>query len=371
MNKPYTIQANRLSNVSFKQYFWSAGSTLPYHLRSWIWLLFGFLFITNTQAQFVDNVSKVGTTAANFLEIGIGARAVAVGGAFAAMTDDISALYWNPAGLHHINNFELLMNHVNWIIDINLDYFGLAKNIPGIGVLGFSVTAVTMDEMKVRTVTQPDGTGERFSSGDFAFQLTFAKKITDRFALGVSVKSVYEHIWHMNSHSFAMDFGTMYRTDLNGMILGMSISNFGSSMKMIGSDNEIFADVDKVNGGNNDKIRASLESGRFPLPLLFRFGIMLPLHISEEQLLRLTIDGIHPNNNYESVNVGMEYTYSGKYSVRAGYNSLFLKDGEGGLTIGAGLNLSPYENFALLLDYAWQDLGRLNNMHFFSISLKL
>ena len=340
---------------------------------SWTRMFFAmiFFFTFAAQAQFVSDVSKTGTSAANFLEIGIGARAVATGGAFTAISDDISALYWNPAGLHHIKNFEMLLNHVNWIIDINLEYFGLAKNIPGIGVVGFAVTAVTMGEMKVRTVAQPDGTGEKFSSNDFAFQLSFAKKITNRFAIGISVKSVYEQIWHMNAHSFAMDFGTMYRTDLNGLTIGMSISNFGSSMKMTGRDNEIFADVDETNGGNNDKIRASLETGEFPLPLIFRFGIMLPLRISDEQVVRLAVDGIHPNNNYESVNAGLEYSYIGRYALRAGYTELFLKDAEGGLTLGAGLNVSPYENFSLILDYTWQDLGRLNSMHFFSISLKL
>lgn len=336
-----------------------------------ILVLMCVFFGSPVNAQFLRNVSKSGTTAANFLEIGIGARAVGLGGAYVATADDIASLYWNPAGLHYIENFQLLMNHINWIADIDLDYFGFAKNISGIGTIGISIAALTMNEMDVRTVDQPDGTGEKFSANDLAIQLSFARLITDRFAIGLSIKGIYEQIWHMSSNGFALDFGTLYQTNLNGMIIGMSISNFGASMKLVGRNNEIFADIDKINGGNNDKIRASLNTDEFPLPLIFRFGLMMPFYISSNNIIRFSIDGIHPNNNYESVNVGLEYELFGKYALRGGYNSLFLKDSEGGMTVGAGLNLSPFEDFDIRLDYTYQDFGRLINTQFFSISVRL
>ena len=62
-------------------------------------LILLFFGLTNLYAQLIQGVSKVGTTGAAFLEIGIGARAVAMGNAFVGTANDVTALYWNPAGL--------------------------------------------------------------------------------------------------------------------------------------------------------------------------------------------------------------------------------------------------------------------------------
>lgn len=333
-------------------------------------LLLSLIFGFSAQAQFRQNVSKAGTTAGNFLEIGIGARAMAMGGAFVARANDISSLYWNPAGLPAINNFQMILNHVNWLADINFDYFGIAKTVPGIGVMGLSIAAITMDDMQVRTVGQPDGTGESFSASDLSIQFSFARQVTSRFSIGFSSKYIFEQIWHTSASAFAFDFGTIYRTAFNGMTIGMSISNFGSSMKMSGRDTQIRVDIDPISAGNNDNIRGSLETDRFSLPLIFRFGIMMPIQLSEQQEIFIMADGLHPNNNYESVNIGAEYTLYSRYSIRGGYKSLFLDDTEEGFTLGAGFKTSISRYLKLNLDYAYQDFGRLTNTQFFTLQLE-
>ncbi len=74
-----------------------------------------------SHAQLFRSTAKVGTTAAQFLKIGVGARAVGMGGAQVGVTGDISSIYWNPAALSRMNiNSELMFNHVKWLADINL-----------------------------------------------------------------------------------------------------------------------------------------------------------------------------------------------------------------------------------------------------------
>ena len=319
--------------------------------------------------QFSGNVSKVGTTAANFLEVGVGARPVALGGAYVALAEDVSSIYWNPAGLARIRNFQVIMNHAEWLADINFEYLGLAKRIPGIGVAGLAISAVNMSDMEVRTVANPDGTGEMFSVSNLAIQFSYARAVTDRFSIGFSSKYVYEQIWHMSASAIAFDFGTLYRTTFNGLTIGMSISNFGTSMQMMGRDTQIRVDIDPLSAGNNDNIRGSLATDHFPLPLIFRFGIMMPVKFTNGQELFFMVDGLHPNNNHQSVNIGMEYALGQRLFLRGGYKSLFLEEGEEGFTAGIGFKAKAFRYFGFMVDYAYQDFGRLLNTQFFTLRL--
>ena len=63
--------------------------------------------------------SKVGSTAAPFLTVSVGPRAIAMGSAFVGTSDDISALYWNAAGIARIPGNSAVFNVTNWIADIN------------------------------------------------------------------------------------------------------------------------------------------------------------------------------------------------------------------------------------------------------------
>ena len=110
--------------------------------------------------------SKSGTTAAQFLKIGVGARAVGMGSAFAATADDVTSIYWNPAGLAMNLSNEALFNHTNWIADVGVDFAAIATNLEGFGTLAVSFTAINaIDGMVVRTVEQPEGFCSSSSGG--------------------------------------------------------------------------------------------------------------------------------------------------------------------------------------------------------------
>jgi hypothetical protein len=133
-------------------------------------LLFFFLIGTTAESQ---NVSKVGTTAAPFLNIGVGSRAVAMGGAFVATSDDATALYWNVAGISRVNKNQVLLDHSEWLAGINFDFAGAVLNLENIGTVGVSFTSLSMGNMERTTELQPEGTGEKFAAGSFAIGVAY------------------------------------------------------------------------------------------------------------------------------------------------------------------------------------------------------
>jgi len=318
------------------------------------------------------NVSKVGTTAAVFLEIPAGASAVGMGGAFVSLANDASALYWNVGGISTIEKYDLHITNMTWIGDTKYNFAGLVLPLGEFGTIGLSFTSLSMDDMAVRTVEKPEGTGEFFSAGDISFGVSYARNLTDRFSIGFTLKYIQEKIWHMTAQGFGIDAGTLFRTDiLGGLTIGASISNFGTSMKLDGRDTRYFIRVDEGKQGSNDRIPTNIELDSWDLPLIFRIGLSDNIVQNDIYRFTATLDAIHPNNDYESLNIGGEFAFMEFLMIRGGYNSLFLKDREGGLTLGIGVNSTMLFSDALFqFDYAFRDFGRLQNVHMFSLEFK-
>ena len=322
--------------------------------------------------------SNVGTTAASFLEIGIGARSLAMGGAFTAVADDATALYWNPAGITNILQPTAHFYYAPWFVDIDFTHGAAVVPLGRMGTLGLSITSVTMGEMKVRTLQVPEGTGELFEVSNLALATTYARKLTDRFSFGLNIKLVQEKIWHMNANVIAADVGCLFVTKNKGIRIGMSISNFGSKMKLEGYDTERDFDIDETIFGNNDKIDSHLDTQGWPLPLVFRAGISKDVLDDKMHKLTLAGDAIHPNNNYEYLNLGLEYTFMGIGSVRAGQSYVFLEEHEeddkreemtNQFTIGAGLNYKIPRGPRIQLDYVVRDFGVLKSVGSYSLNI--
>ncbi len=329
---------------------------------------FALVFLALGRLSAAD-VSKVGVSAAPFLTIGVGARATGMGGAFVATADDASALYWNPAGIARSKDFQAILMHTKWLADLRFNFAGFSMPLGTFGTIGASLTALDYGDMPVRTTDQPEGTGEIFSSNDMAFALSFARSLTDRFSIGFNAKYITQRIWHESADGFAIDFGTLFITGLHGLRIGAALSNFGTDMRMEGKDLLVFHDVDPNIAGNNDRIPANLQTGEWPLPLLFQFGIAMEPFKTPLHRLTIAADAIHPSDNTESLNVGMEYGFREMLFVRAGFRDLFLRDREQGLSLGAGFATRNIGNLLIQLDYAYADFGRLENAQRFSFSL--
>lgn len=326
------------------------------------------VFIFESYAQVGSSLNKTGTTAAQFLKIGVGPRAIGMGGAFTASANDINAMYWNPAGLSRMNAKEAYFNHVDWILDVKMDYAGFAMDVSDLGTLGAFISVLTMDDMPVRTLQQPEGTGELFSAGSIVIGVSYARNLTDEFSIGFNAKYIGEHIWNESAKTFALDIGTQYIIPfLNEFRLGASISNFGPKMKMAGRD---IIQVTTVGAGDGNRINTDLQLDEFELPLLFRIGVAVDAIKSMDNRLTLAADAIHPNDNSEYVNAGFEYTWNEIFFLRGGYKSLFEQDGEQGLTFGAGINYRIFDTFKIKFDYAYQDFGRLKSVQYISLGVR-
>lgn len=330
------------------------------------------IFCLNTLVfpQYRSDVSNVATTAAPFLEMGVGARAIGMGGAFVSTADDATALYWNPAGLGRLSRTEILFVHTNWIADIKFDFAGGVVPLGRIGTVGASITSLSMDEMKVRTIDKPEGTGEFFNVGDLALMISYGFNLTDRFSIGFNGKYIYQKIWKETAQGFSVDIGTLFTTGLHGMRIGATLKNFGSDMQMSGEDLLVYHDIDPLQSGNNERIFAELQTQKWPLPLNFQAGLAMEIYQTSPHRMTIAVEATHPINNTESMHLGAEYAFKELFFLRAGYRNLFLRDSEEGMTLGAGFATRFIGNFQVTLNYAYADFGRLENAQRFSVNLR-
>ena len=311
--------------------------------------------------------SKVGTTAAPFLGIHVGPRAAAMGGTFTAMADDATSLYYNPGAASRYGRSQAVFAHTEWLVGSNFNWVGFLFNMDGANAIGVSLTQLDYGDEEVTTVTQPEGTGELWSASDLAMGVTYSRVLTDRFSIGGTVKYVQQKLWNETASAFAFDVGLLFITPFNGMRLGMSISNFGSDMRMNGKDLLYRVDLDPDATGNNETIVARLKTDAWPLPLFFRVGLAMDVIQLSNSRLTLAADAFRPNDNQETVNVGGEFAFQDMFFLRAGYQSLFKDAREEGLTFGAGLRLSYGDMFTAHLDYAYAQYGLFQDIQMISL----
>jgi hypothetical protein len=305
--------------------------------------------------------SKVGSVGAQFLKIGVGSRYQGMGEASVATVNDIYAMYWNPAGLADIENAAISFTNVNWILDVDLNYIGTAKYFEGVGVFGVSATVLSMDEQEVTRADAPDGTGETYDATSYTIGLSYGRQLTRGFSFGASVKYIGEKIWDEESQGYAFDFGTQLYTGIRSLRLGMSISNMGPDLKFSGPTVEYDA---LEGGGANEAVTAELKTTPYDLPLVFRFGIAYDFQFGPKSMLTMCGELKHPNDNEQQGAIGAEFGYDEKYFLRGGYK---LNYEEEQLSFGGGLVTSLGSDVSLVVDYSWQDLGRLEQSQRFSI----
>lgn len=323
-------------------------------------ILLSLVMVAGAGAVFAQ--SKTGTSIGQFLLIEPSARIAGMGNAGATVYNEIEAAYYNPAAIGHFKGNGVQFTHSPWIADITYDFAAMALDLGEVGNLYASVTSLNSGEIDVRTVEQPLGTGERYTVSDLAVGLGYGRLISDRFSVGLQVTYITETIWHSSMSAFSLNAGTLYRIAEDGLHIGASISNFGTRAKFDGRDLRIQYDQNPSVYGDNGNLPAELFTESFPLPILFRVGIGLPVSVGEDNRIQLAVDAFHPSDNTESVSFGAEWSFRNTIAVRAGYQNLFQEDSETGLTVGAGLQ-HQMEDYRLNFDYGWADHGRLEQTH--------
>ncbi len=289
----------------------------------------------------VAGAADAGSSAAAFLKIGVGARAVGMGEAQAAAAEGPEALYWNPAGLAVNSRRAVSFTHNEWLEDVRYEYLGLSYPLFNLGTIGFSAGRVGMGKLTGRD-EQGNYTGE-FGASDMVLSLGYARRLFNFLAVGAAAEYISSKIEDESASAFAGSVGAVGELPLPGLAVGVSASNIGGEMKFIDEGD--------------------------PLPLALRGGVayLLPFG-GETNELMVAVDAVKFNDRDDvMVNTGVEYWFMKTIAARAGYKGNYDEDG---LTGGLGFKYSPKANLGLLADYAYADMGLFGATHRITVGMQ-
>jgi hypothetical protein len=327
-------------------------------MKKLIFIFILILFTVPVFAQLFPNLGgqRVGISAAQFLKIGIGSRAIAMGQSYVAVANDAEALYWNPAGLTQFSNHSIFFSHTRWLVDVKLEYAGIVYHLDNANALGLAITYLHTDEMMETTELQPFGTGRLFGFGDFLLGVSYARSMTQKFSFGLSVKYMQETLAELSMKSVLFDLGVYYKTGWKSIRFAVAVSNFGPDMSPSGSF--------QVQDLNNQVTEVSSFQSFSP-PTIFRIGLAWELIENENHKFTNSIQLNHPNDNSENINLGLEYVWNDIFAVRGGYVTGRVEE-----TFSAGFGIHvPTSLTNLRLDYAYTDFRRLGSANRFSLQL--
>ncbi|HRY29674.1 MAG TPA: PorV/PorQ family protein [Elusimicrobiota bacterium] len=289
--------------------------------------------------MFASN-KNTGTTGAQFLKIGAGARPVGMGEAFTALADDVNAVAWNPAGLGKLTSPEFTAMHTQWFQDSDYEFVAAAYPSKwgtfGIGMASFAVDKI---EKRLADTDVPDGT---FESKDAAYTLSYGLGLGEDWAAGVNAKYLRQSLDGRSATGLAADLGGLWRTPHRPLSLGLTVRHLGSEVKFVDEGD--------------------------PLPLTITLGASYKLF---QDRLSVGLDLRQPKDNDLQYGVGTEYVqpcfWDLKGSLRAGYNSAGTDptDELTGISIGAGLAWRSWG-----FDAAWVPYGVLGQTFRYAFLVK-
>jgi hypothetical protein len=297
-------------------------------------ILFGSVYAAS-------NNENVGTKVYPFLKNGVGARPLAMGGAFTGLADDESALYYNPAGVAGIRTKAFAASYVNYFGDVNSGYLGFLYPLGENQTAGAALNYFNYGEF-VGLDSAGNSIGN-FTPGDLAFQLTYAQELWKGVSLGISGKIIYEKLQDYSSSALAFDLGALYFFQSGRARVGLVVQHLGF------------------------QISSFWDAPREDLPIVVKVGgsvhpVGLPMNV--------TLDFALPSDNDFFVSGGVEYLNLNPVFLRAGYSS-FGRNYKAGLESGKD-NLAGFAGgFGVVaqkfqVDYAFLPHSTLGSAHRFS-----
>ena len=277
-----------------------------------------------------------GTSSGQFLKLDIGARAAGMGGAFAGVSDDSTAMYWNPAGLNKIPGGTMTLMHASWFEGMSYDWLSFAQ-----AVLNFGTIGIAAQDMSYGSIPKLDSTGLETGSmnpSDRAIMLSYGGRICGLPA-GINLKYISSTI-DSSASAYACDAGVMKGFMGDRLTLGAAVQNVGTGLKYV-----------------------NVES---PLPENIKLG---GAYLIEENWLA-ALDVNAPNDNSMYFAAGTEYVLGSKgglsFALRAGYNTRNTDTGGlNGVTAGLGVEYMGYD-----IDYAFVPYGNLGDTQRISLTVK-
>jgi hypothetical protein len=275
--------------------------------------------------------SDTGSTILTFLKFGVGGRASAMGDAYMAVSNDATAMYWNPAGMVDVGGSDVVLMHDERFQDIRHEYAGfvhdMGKQAFGVGVIGNYVDGLEKRESATAVPIS------EFAVFDFAFSAGYARELVEGFSVGATAKYLYSKIDDVSATGFAGDIGILYHTELEGFSLAGGVQNLGTKMKYESEDED--------------------------LPFSGKIGFAYEKAV--EQLagtVLVVADVKFPNDDDVKVHGGLEYGYKDLFAARVGYRGEYDNKN---ISVGAGFKVNQYR-----IDYAfvpfYSDLGNTHRV---------
>jgi hypothetical protein len=293
--------------------------------------------------------SKSGTAALSFLKIGVGARPVAMGESYVGISDDSTALYWNPAGLAQIERLQGTFMHNMWLENIIYDYIGAVSPLEQfseifIGYIGgISITTLNTGTIEGYDI---NNNPYNYSASDFAIGISIAKIIAyDQIFVGSTFKYISEQIESCNGATFGIDIGGIYKLSYQ-LSLGAAIQNIGPGIKFVSQEHSQ------------------------PMNIKIGLGYKSPEYLDHPYIVAIDLN--KPIDNTFRLSFGGEYTLNPIFKIRAGYKlgSFDDLDGLTGFTFGFGTNFVVGTGTGLFVDCAFAPYGNLGSTFRISVTLK-
>lgn len=292
------------------------------------------------QLDYGFDFSKSGTAGMQFLKIAVGARSAGLGEAATTLVQSVDAVYWNTGGLGYVDRPQISVSHIDWLAGSRHDAVALGFPV-GRLVVGLSAVQFAIQEFEETTVEDPQGTGRMVQAGDLMLGLAVSTRISDRLSVGGQVKFNRETLDQDSYGNLLFDIGTLYFTGFRDLRLGFSLQHFGPDARI---------DIENLETGESEPGMA------FRMPLIFRVGVGDNLIATEHHRLTTAIDLVHPTDNREWMNWGLEYEFMRTLTVRTGYR--FNVD-EGRFAVGFGIR-PPLKGLGnLAFDFAYVDHGEI------------
>jgi len=334
-----------------------------------VFVLILFLFVAGNSAE----LTKVGATSANFLQLALGARASALGGAYVAIAEGPYAIYWNPAGISHGRGFRMAYQNGALYAGLRQQALAMVYSVNEADNLGILINHLDIGEMEETTLEEPEGTGQTFDASNMAVSVTYGRQLTNRVSFGVTAKYIQERIWLEVARGYAFDIGTLYTIEERGLRIGMALTNLGPDMG-IGEAPHLRFYKEKQDGyPGSPQPEAQLVTKKFPLPLCFALGISANVigarALRQSGQHRLTV-AVSVNDAFDAPlrsNYGVEYAWQEALFLRAG---LYQGYDAASVTLGFGLNIKKYAAVDVQIDYAWSAYGDLGNINTWGLEFR-
>jgi len=350
------------------------------------------------QVQGTQDNTAYGGASGEFLLLGAGARGVALGGAFAALTTDATATYYNPAGLAQIPSRSVMISSYKYVAGTSYAWAGVAFPVGGGSkALGFSLGSFGFSDQPIYTVDNPDGDGRTYSVRETFISATAAQNFSDRFSAGLTFKVINDRLGTARGSAFAIDFGTNFHATVGDRPIRAAfvIQNLGSNMNHQGADLDVGVTRAPPLGTVDvpqEPQQARLKTTAWTLPTTFRVAVAFDVFSQGQNRVSVLGEFDQPNFNKAAAGGGLEWSMTnignsgfslaarGSYSLQPdnkssdlNFNGLKTAQRSGtftsdGFAVGGGLSYAKGRG-KFGFDYAYRNMGALGGTNFVSFTI--